>query len=222
MLFEPAKSENGLYTLGLYAQDTWRLDNRLTVNLGVRFDHYRNFLPEQEHAAGQFTTGAIVFPAVDNLNTWNLVAPRIGMSLALTSDGRTVLKANYGQYWWNPGAALSQDVNPNPETWNRRYVWNDLNGDLLYQPGEEGRLNSSAGGVTSVLLAEDLKDTYTQRSRVLARARGDGELRRAHRRRVARRAAARDVVQRQPAVLGVQRAGDRARSRPGRRAQQRR
>jgi outer membrane receptor protein involved in Fe transport len=162
MLFEPARSENGLYTLGLYAQDAWRLGNRLTLNLGVRFDHYRNFLPEQEHAAGQFTTEAIVFPAVDDVNTWNLVAPRVGMSFALTSDGRTVLKANYGQYWWNPGAALSQDVNPNPETWNRRYVWNDLNGDLVWQRGEEGRLNSSAGGLASVVLAEDLKDTYTQ------------------------------------------------------------
>ena len=162
MLFEPAKSENGLYTLGLYAQDTWRLNNRVTVNAGVRFDHYRNFLPEQEHAAGQFTPEALVFPAVDDVNTWNLVAPRIGMSFALTSDSRTVVKANYGQYWWNPGAALSQDVNPNPETWNRRYVWTDINGDLVWQRGEEGRLNSSAGGITSVQLAENLKDSYTQ------------------------------------------------------------
>jgi len=53
MLFEPAKSENGLYTLGVYAQDAWRLNGRITLNLGLRFDHYRNFLPEQEHAAGQ-------------------------------------------------------------------------------------------------------------------------------------------------------------------------
>ena len=73
-----------------------------------------------------------------------------------------MLKANYGQYWWNPGATLSQDINPNPEVWNRRYVWNDLNGDLLWQPGEEGRLNSSAGGVaTSVLARRNLKDSYT-------------------------------------------------------------
>jgi outer membrane receptor protein involved in Fe transport len=162
MLFEPAKSENGLYTIGLYAQDTWRMGGRLTINAGVRFDHYRNFLPEQVHEAGQFTSEDIIFPAVDDVNTWNLVAPRIGASFALTGDGKTVLKANYGQYWWNPGATLSENINPNPETWNRRYVWTDLNGDLVWQRGEEGRLNSSAGGLASVVLDDDLKDTYTQ------------------------------------------------------------
>src|SRR5262245_2231038 len=108
MLFEPAKSENGLYTVGLYAQDTWRMGSRLTINAGVRFDHYRNFLPEQVHAAGQFTPEDITFPAVDDVNTWNLVAPRLGASFGLTDDGKTVLKANYGQYWWNPGATLSE------------------------------------------------------------------------------------------------------------------
>jgi outer membrane receptor protein involved in Fe transport len=161
LLFEPAVSENGLYTLGLYLQDTWRLNSRTSLNLGVRFDHYRNFLPEQAHEAGQFTPERIVFAAVDDVNTWNLVAPRLGVSYALTGDGKTLLKANFGQYWWNPGAALSQDVNPNPETWNRRYVWNDLNGDRVWQLGEQGRLNSSAGGVASTKLAEDLKDAYT-------------------------------------------------------------
>ena len=104
LLFEPSKSENGLYTLGLYAQDTWRWATGCRSTLGLRYDHYRNFLPEQVHAAGRFTTDDIIFPAVDNLNTWNLLAPRIGVSFALTDDGKTVLKANYGQYWWNPGA----------------------------------------------------------------------------------------------------------------------
>jgi hypothetical protein len=162
MLFEPSKSENGLYTLGLYLQDAWKLTSRLSVNLGVRYDHYRNFLPAQEHAAFAYTTSDIVFPAVDNLNTWNVTAPRVGVSYALTADGKTLIKANYGQYWWNPGAALSQDINPNPEVWNRRYVWNDLNGDKVYQKGEEGRLNSSAGGVATQVLAPNLEDSYTK------------------------------------------------------------
>jgi outer membrane receptor protein involved in Fe transport len=161
MLFEPSKSQNGLYTLGLYLQDTWKVTNRLSFNLGVRYDHYRNFLPEQEHDVFSYTTENIVFPAVDNLMTWNVTAPRIGVSYALTEDGKTVIKANAGRYWWNPGAQLSLDNNANPEVWFRRYVWNDLNGDRIYEKGEEGRLNSSAGGVATQVLDRNLKDTYT-------------------------------------------------------------
>ena len=58
-LFEPAKSENGLYTLGLYRAGHMAAQQPAQLNLGVRFDHYRNFLPEQEHPAGQFTPSPI-------------------------------------------------------------------------------------------------------------------------------------------------------------------
>ena len=58
MLFEPAASENGLYVFGTYLQDNWKLNNRLTLNLGLRFDYYRNFLPEQTHDAFSYTTVA--------------------------------------------------------------------------------------------------------------------------------------------------------------------
>ena len=161
MLFEPAASENGLDVFGTYLQDNWKLGNRLTLNLGLRFDYYRNFLPEQTHDAFSYTTSPIVFPAVDNLNSWSLPAPRVGVTYSLTEDGKTVLKGNYGKYWWNPGAQLAQDNNPNPETWFRRYVWNDLNGDTRYQAGEEGRLTSSAGGVATQVIDPNLKDSYT-------------------------------------------------------------
>ena len=161
LIFEPAASENGLHVVGSYLQDNWKVNNRLTVNLGLRYDYYRNFLPEQTHEAFAYTTSAITFPEVKNLNHWNLPAPRLGLTYALTGDGKTVLKANYGKYWWNPGAQLSQDNNPNPEVWFRRYVWSDLNGDKVYQKGEEGRLTSSAGGVATQVIDPNLKDTYT-------------------------------------------------------------
>ena len=66
MLFEPAASENGLYVFGSYLQDNWKVNNRLTLNLGLRYDYYRNFLPEQTHEAFSYTTTPIVFPAVNN------------------------------------------------------------------------------------------------------------------------------------------------------------
>ena len=36
--------------------------------------------------------------------TFNLFAPRLGVTYDVQGNGRTVLKFNYGKYWFNPGA----------------------------------------------------------------------------------------------------------------------
>jgi outer membrane receptor protein involved in Fe transport len=224
MLFEPAASENGLYVLGSYVQDNWKVNTRLTLNLGLRFDYYRNFLPEQTHEAFSYTTTPIVFPAVSNMNTWNLPAPRLGVTYALTADGKTVLKGNYGKYWWNPGAQMSQDNNPNPEVWFRRYAWNDLNNDKIYQPGEEGRLTSSAGGVATQVIDPNLKDSYTTEFAGWIEREVIADFGVRNRRCLARRAQPggrrrRNDLQHQPPVLRLHRAGSGQGSRPRRRRQ---
>jgi outer membrane receptor protein involved in Fe transport len=156
LLGNPATFEEGLWNTGVYLTDTWRVNNKLTLNLGARFDRYKNFLSEQQHEADRFFPETVVFPAVDNTRMWNVPAPRVGVSYNLTGDGRTVLKANWGLYWANPGTASS---NPNG-SWQKRHVWNDVNRDLLWQPGEEGRLISSAGGVATTSLDPEQKDDY--------------------------------------------------------------
>src|SRR4029453_4521994 len=50
----PSGSANGLWTYSGYASDSWDVRRRLTLNLGLRFDRYRVFLPEQTHPAGRF------------------------------------------------------------------------------------------------------------------------------------------------------------------------
>src|SRR5882762_4707033 len=163
LLGNPTQSVNGLWTYGTYASDTWRLNKRLSLNLGLRFDRYRNFLPEQVHDAGRFNPTAATFPAVEALNIWNTLAPRIGATFDLTGDGKTMLKGNYGRYWWNPGAELSAAANPNPPVWQRRYAWTtDLNGDRLWQPGEEGRLIAALGGGATTTIAPGLENTRTE------------------------------------------------------------
>jgi hypothetical protein len=157
LLGNPAEFEEGLWNTGLYLTDTWRVGNRLTLNLGIRYDRYQNFLSEQGHEADRFFPETVIFPAVDNVRTWNVPAPRFGASYNVTGDGRTVVKANWGLYWANPGTGSS---NPNG-SWQKRHVWNDANGDLLWQPGEEGRLISSAGGVATTSLDPEQKDDYT-------------------------------------------------------------
>ncbi|MGD9905041.1 MAG: TonB-dependent receptor [Vicinamibacterales bacterium] len=158
----PSLSEQGLFTTGLYLQDTWRINSRLTVNAGIRFDRYRAFLPEQEGPpVGPFNATQIRYEAVDNLKTFNNLVPRLGLIYDITGQGRTVIKANYGLYYWNPGASsLSAGANPNFADWYSRYRWADTNGDLLYQPGEEGVIIAQRGGVATAL-DPDLKNTRT-------------------------------------------------------------
>jgi hypothetical protein len=122
-----------------FINDTWAI-GRLTVNAGVRYDNYRGWLPEQEQLAatvGPVSVPARIFPEVEHFN-WHLFAPRFGMVFDLAGDGRTVVKANYGFYWHNPGAGVSSSANPNTTEKSATYQWNDRNGDRRWQPGEEG------------------------------------------------------------------------------------
>ena len=165
VLFQsPSASLNGLWTTGLYASDVWRVGSRLTFTLGVVFDRYRSYLPDQVGPpVGPFNASQVTFPGVSDLITWNLTAPRLGVTYDLSGDGKTVLKANYASYWWNPGTtSIDSLVNPNSPDWYRRYRWNDSNNDGVWQPGEQGQLNSSSGGVGSTQLDPNLQDQRTR------------------------------------------------------------
>ena len=166
VLFQsPSTSLNGLWTTGLYASDTWRASSRLTFNLGVVFDRYRSYLPEQTGPpVGPFNPAQTNFPAVDNLITWNVTAPRLGFTYDLSGNGKTVVKANYALYWWNPGTtAIDSLVNPNSPDWWRRYPWTDRNNDGVWQNGEQSASpTSSNGGVGSTQLDPNLQDQRTR------------------------------------------------------------
>lgn len=158
-LYQPSFSINRLFAGGIYVTDAWTPTDRLNLNLGVRMDHYRSYLPAQSRPASQFATAA-TFPAVDNVVTWNLPAPRFGMTVKLDRSGKTVLKANAGRYWWNPDVNVAGSVNPNIATAYERYAWTDANADRTWQPSEQGRLIARVGGA-GLALDPNLKDSYT-------------------------------------------------------------
>ena len=161
-------SRAALDQIGVFLTDSWAI-GRLTINPGVRYDMYKGWLPEQEQIAGR--TGPVVVAAKtfaqQDLYTWNQFAPRIGMVFDLTGSGRTVVKANYGLYWHNPGAGTGAGANPNQSEKYEQWGWNDqagcagcINGDKRWQSGEETSLilRSLEGGVT---LDPNIKDPYT-------------------------------------------------------------
>jgi hypothetical protein len=161
ILFEPGDAIGGLMTYGAFIHDTWRVSGKLTLNLGARFDRYRAFSPEQGHPVSRFNPTAQTFSAVDNHISWNLPAPRLGMTYDLGGNGKTVLKANYGKYFWNPGADFVFNIQPNASAWWKRYRWTDLNSNNRWEPGELGAEVDRRGGASTESLDPDLRDSYT-------------------------------------------------------------
>jgi hypothetical protein len=156
--------ENKLDAIGMFVNDTWAV-GRFTLNAGVRWDRYRNWLPEQRqqafsHGIPKLSIPEEMFPETE-LNVWNAFAPRVGMVFDLTGDGKTVVKANYGLYWHNPGVGLSSDANPNQSSKNVTYTWNDANGDRRWQPGEEGANPTSSNLAGGRDIDPNLKQPYT-------------------------------------------------------------
>jgi hypothetical protein len=156
----PSNSQSGVLSDALYANDTWQVNHRVTLNLGLRWDRQQAFLPAQQGPAGA------TFAEVDNVITWaNNWGPRLGVSYDLTGDARTLVKGSYGQFWLYPGADFASSINPNASTWYRQYRWTtDLNRNGVWDPGEEGALLGVSGGSTSTALDPNLQNTYTRQA----------------------------------------------------------
>lgn len=95
------------FQFGVFAQDDWRLTDRLTANLGLRWDYESDMLnnsyvtPDDVRAAtATFVDNQRYFTDGDDrpafYGAWQ---PRIGLSYALTRQGQTVAFGGYGRYY---------------------------------------------------------------------------------------------------------------------------
>jgi len=95
----PAHTAAKTSGIGFYFDDTFRVNSRFTLNLGLRYDYDKGsfgsypILDVHGDETGQTTA------AVSKLFGWSSVSPRIGFNWKLTSDGKTSLKAHYGRYF---------------------------------------------------------------------------------------------------------------------------
>ena len=138
----PNTGVNDIYLTSAYLQDSWTLNNRLTLNLGLRFDRYRMGWPDQSMQP----THSDIFPALEvsqeDVLTLSNIGPRLGAAFDLTGEGRTVLKLFFGRFYWNPSTTIVDDENPVGQA-AFRYSFNDLNGNRIVDPGPSGGLADS-------------------------------------------------------------------------------
>jgi len=177
----PNTSTNDVvYTAG-YLSDNWKFNNRLTFNLGIRFEHYADSFPEQvmtpnglpqlanwpadvnpaERARYMGFIAPITVQAREVANTFN-IAPRAGFAYDLTGDNRTVLKMYYGRFYFNSADTLADQENPVGNA-RLRYQFLDANGNrLLDGPQELGLWRSTQGGAGFVNVDDNIKRPFSQ------------------------------------------------------------
>jgi hypothetical protein len=93
-------------TLGVFAQDSWKITHKLTLNYGLRYDV--EFLPI-------FTPGTTInaaaeqaFGVVEGIpESKKDFAPRVGIAWDPWGDGKTVIRAGYGIFYDHPALALA-------------------------------------------------------------------------------------------------------------------
>ena len=103
-----ADQKTRMHWYGGFVQDDWRIKPRITLNLGLRYEHYgspverNNFLgnfdpnvnPNATPAVLQFGPGAPL--AREFKPQWGTLSPRVGVAWDLHGNGKTVVRAAGG------------------------------------------------------------------------------------------------------------------------------
>ena len=111
--------------------------NRVTVNLGLRWSYYDGTIPAQSNGGAEWgaACGACnqSFPEIKTPYAWNTLAPRTGVVIKLTEDGKNVAKASYSRYFEVMYTSEYSTINGNGINTSgvATYAWNgafDANG----------------------------------------------------------------------------------------------
>ncbi len=113
----------------LFAQDSWRLTNRLTLNLGIRYELYGTptntgsakdallALGSGTNFTSRLASATLVRPAAGDQSLYNADhgdwAGRFGFSWDPNGSGKTVLRGGYGMFYDRPFDNLWQNLRNN-------------------------------------------------------------------------------------------------------------
>jgi len=84
-------------TISAFIDDSWRVTEKLTINVGVRFDQLNSDVPAYPRLDRFGNETGEIIPGIDNQIDWSIFSPRIGFAYKTGENG--VLRGFYGKFY---------------------------------------------------------------------------------------------------------------------------
>ncbi len=124
------QQERQNHEIGLFAQDAWRLQ-RLTLNLGLRWDYITMGFPEADLPAGPYTPARHV-DALSGVPEWSDINPRVCASYDVFGNGRTAVKVSMGRFNQLSRSDMTRRFHPFTSSISSAFrSWDDVNGNYI-------------------------------------------------------------------------------------------
>ncbi len=97
--FHGGTDSSKMWNVGAFIDDTWAVNDKLSLTLGLRFDHSVGIVPNYPalDTNGNNTSTIVQNPgAVVHWNNWS---PRVGANFKFDSAGKTVGRVHYGRFY---------------------------------------------------------------------------------------------------------------------------
>jgi hypothetical protein len=118
------QQERQNHEIGLFAQDAWKVQ-RLTLNLGVRWDYITMGYPSADLPAGPYVPARHV-DKLSGVPEWSDINPRLGVAYDVMGNGRTAVKASIGRFNQLSRSDMTRRFHPFSSSINTAFRnWND-------------------------------------------------------------------------------------------------
>ncbi|MDF1611703.1 TonB-dependent receptor [Stygiobacter electus] len=148
-----ARTNDKGYLLGFYVQDQWNVNERLTVNLGLRWDAEINTLNNTFKVAWADSADlrALLDPKFLNTgnrkNDWDNFAPRFSFTYDLNGDGQTIVRGGAGRSFDRIASYIGYFERRDASWRQYQFTFNNTNNLPTLDPDElRRRIASKTGG----------------------------------------------------------------------------